>query len=77
VHLAELSVMEQRYQAIMAVVHDGWTITEVAERLGVTRQAVHRWIARYDAGGLLALADRLALATRLLTPDPSSWAAVV
>jgi transposase len=77
VHLAELSVMEQRYQAIMAVVHDGWKITEVAERLGVTRQAVHRWIARYDAGGLLALADRLALATRLRTPNPSPWAAVV
>jgi hypothetical protein len=24
----------------------------------VTRQAVHRWIARYEAGGLAALADR-------------------
>jgi transposase len=58
VHLVELSVMEQRYQAVMAVVQDGWKVTEVAERLGVTRQAVHKWIARYEAGGLAALADR-------------------
>jgi transposase InsO family protein len=50
--------MEQRYQAVMAVVQDGWKITEVADRLGVTRQAVHKWIARYEAGGLPALADR-------------------
>jgi transposase InsO family protein len=58
VHLVELSVMEQRYQAVMAVIQDGWKITEVADRLGVTRQAVHKWIARYEAGGLAALADR-------------------
>jgi transposase len=58
VHLVEISVMEQRYQAVMAVVQDGWKITEVADRLGVTRQAVHKWIARYEAGGLQALAER-------------------
>jgi transposase InsO family protein len=58
VHLVELSVMEQRYQAVMAVVQDGWKVTEVADHLGVSRQAVHRWIARYETGGLPALADR-------------------
>ncbi len=56
--LVELSVMEQRYQAVLAVIQDGWKVTEVAERLGVSRQAVHAWIARYEAGGLPALADR-------------------
>jgi transposase InsO family protein len=56
--LVELSVMEQRYQAVLAVVQDGWKVTEVAERLGVSRQSVHAWIARYEAGGLAALADR-------------------
>jgi transposase InsO family protein len=56
--LVELSVMEQRYQAVLAVVQDGWRVTEVAERLGVSRQAVHTWIARYEQGGLAALADR-------------------
>ena len=56
--LVELSVMEQRYQAVMAVVQDGWKVTEVADRLGVARQSVHNWIARYETGGLPALADR-------------------
>ena len=56
--LVELSVMEQRYQAVMAVIQDGWKVTEVAERLGVARQSIHNWIVRYEAGGLAALADR-------------------
>jgi transposase len=56
--LVELSVMEQRYQAVLAVLQDGWKVTEVAERLGVSRQSVHTWLARYAAGGLAALADR-------------------
>ena len=37
--LVELSVMEQRYQAVLAVIQDGWRVVEVAERLGVSRQA--------------------------------------
>ena len=56
--LVELSVMEQRYQAVLAVVQDGWKVTEVAARLGVSRQSVHTWITRYEQGGLASLADR-------------------
>ena len=56
--LVELSVMEQRYQAVLAVVQDGWQISEVAKRVGVSRQSIHAWILRYEAGGLSALADR-------------------
>jgi transposase len=56
--LVELSVMEQRYQAVLAVIQDGWKVTEVADHLGVSRQSVHNWITRYEAGGLAALADR-------------------
>jgi DNA-binding NarL/FixJ family response regulator len=41
--LVELSVMEQRYKAVLAVVQDGWKVTEVAARLGVSRQSVHAW----------------------------------
>ena len=55
--LVELSVMEQRYQAVLAVVQDGWKVTEIAERMGVSRQTIHAWIARYEQGGLAALAD--------------------
>ncbi len=56
--LVELSVMEQRYQAVLAVVRDGWKVTEVAGRFGVSRQSVLAWLVRYEAGGLAALADR-------------------
>jgi transposase len=45
--LVELSVMEQRYQAVLAVVQDGWKVTEAADRLGVSRQTVHTWVVRY------------------------------
>jgi transposase InsO family protein len=56
--LVELSVVEQRYQAVMEVLSDGLTVTEVAERYGVSRQIVHRWIRRYEESGLNGLADR-------------------
>jgi transposase InsO family protein len=56
--LVELSVMEQRYQAVLAVVQDGWKVIEVARRVGVSRQSIHAWIGRYEAGGLSSLADR-------------------
>lgn len=55
--LVELSVMEQRYQAVLAVVQDGWKIVEVARRFEVSRQTVHRWMARYEREGLASLAD--------------------
>ena len=56
-HLVEIGVVDQRYQAVMAVLQDGWKVTEVAEHFGVARQTVHRWIARHNAGGVLALTD--------------------
>ena len=56
--LVELSVVEQRYQAVLAVIRDGVPITEVARRFGVSRQAVHRWLRWYEDQGLAGLADR-------------------
>ena len=50
--------MEQRYQAVLAVQVDGLLVTEVADKFGVSRQIVHAWLRRYEAGGLEALADR-------------------
>jgi transposase len=56
--MRELSVVEQRYQAVLAVLSDGETVTDVAGRFGVRRQTVHEWLARYEGGGLDALVDR-------------------
>jgi transposase InsO family protein len=54
--LVELSVVEQRYHAVMEVV-SGAPVTEVARRYGVSRQAVHGWLGRYEREGLAGLAD--------------------
>ena len=41
--LVEMSVTEQRYRAVLEV-EAGMPVTEVADRFGVSRQAVHRWL---------------------------------
>jgi transposase InsO family protein len=56
--LLELTVAEQRFNAVMEVLRDGLKVIEVAERYGVSRQTVHGWLRRYRTGGLDALADR-------------------
>ena len=50
--------MEQRYQAVLAVIRDGVPVVEVASRFGVSRQAVHRWLRWYEDQGLVGLVDR-------------------
>ena len=49
---------EQRYQAVLAVIEDGLSITAVAAKVGVSRQTLHSWLIRYSQGGLEALVDR-------------------
>jgi hypothetical protein len=40
----ELSVKEQRYQAVLEVLSSLVPVTEVAERYRVSRQTVHAWL---------------------------------
>jgi transposase-like protein len=63
--LVEVSVVEQRYYAVKEVLAEGLSVSEVARRYGWARQTVHRWIARYQKGGLGALAD--------LSHRPKEW----
>jgi transposase InsO family protein len=56
--MRELSVAEQRYQAVLAVISDGLLISQVASKVGVSRQTLHSWLARYEAEGLEGLLDR-------------------
>jgi transposase InsO family protein len=56
--LVELTKMEQRYDAVLAVVRDGLSVGEVAAAFGVSRQSIYRWMRRYEDDGLPALADR-------------------
>jgi transposase InsO family protein len=55
--LVALSVIEQRYRAVMAVL-DGVAVTGVAAEVGVSRQSVHAWVQRYRSAGLAGLVDR-------------------
>jgi transposase InsO family protein len=55
--LVELSVVEQRYRAVLAVLA-GESVTEVAAQVGVSRQTLQRWLARYRDEGLGGLVDR-------------------
>jgi len=60
-------------QVVSEILVDGVTVTEVALRLGVSRQTVHAWLRRYRNGGIGDLATgrpgRTAAPTR---PRPSS-----
>jgi transposase len=56
--LVELGVVEQRLSAVLEVLNDGVSVTEVAARFGVTRQSVHRWLRRYADRGLAGLVDQ-------------------
>jgi hypothetical protein len=52
--LVELSVVDQRYQEVLAVIRDGVPVVE----FGVSRQAIHRWLRWYEGQGLPGLVDR-------------------
>ena len=49
---------EQRYKAVLAVIADGRTVSEVARDWNVSRRTMHRWLARYEGEGLEGLGDR-------------------
>src|SRR6266516_8133880 len=56
--MKELSVGEQRYQAVMAVLSGGRTVMEVARDGEVSRQTLHAWLARYEREGMEGMGDR-------------------
>jgi transposase len=51
-------VTEQRYKAVLAVIGDGRTVSEVATDWGVTRRTMHRWLVCYEGDGLEGLNNR-------------------
>ena len=47
-----MSVTEQRYKAVLEVIADGRTVSEVASQWEVSARTMHRWLARYEGEGL-------------------------
>lgn len=68
---------EQRYVAVLAVISDGLSISQVAEKVGVSRQTLHSWLARYEAEGLEGLVDRSHRPVRCPHQMPASVEAVL
>jgi transposase InsO family protein len=54
----EISKMEQRYDAVLMVINDGYSVSEVAAKVKVSRQTLYKWLADYEVGGLEGLKDR-------------------
>jgi len=75
--MREMSVAEQRYKAVQAVIGDGRTVTEVARDLGVSRQTLHVWLARYEEEGLEGLNDRSHRPVHSPHQMPAVWEAKV
>jgi transposase len=74
--LVEITVTEQRYQAVLDV-QAGSTVTDVAARFGVSRQAVHRWLAWYQQEGLAGLVDRSSRPRSSPTQTPAEPEALI
>ena len=75
--MREMSVAEQRYKAVLAVIADGRTVTEVASDWGVSRQTMHDWLARYEAEGLEGLNNRSRRPVHSPHQMPAVWEAKV
>ena len=56
--MTEMSVTEQRYKAVQAVLAEGRTVCQVASDVGVSSRTMHRWLARYEGEGLEGVGDR-------------------
>jgi transposase InsO family protein len=75
--MRELSVAEQRYQAVLAVISDGLSVSQAAQKFGVSRQTLHSWLARYEQAGLEGLIDRSHRPARCPHQMPAQVEAVV
>jgi putative transposase len=50
--------MDQRVAFIADWLREEWTMTELAERYGISRKTGYKWVARYDSASNVGLADR-------------------
>jgi transposase len=68
--MREMSVAEQRYLAVLAVIAEGHEVSSVAQQWGASRQTLHTRLGRYEEAGLEGLADRSHRPGLILT-DPA------
>lgn len=66
-----------RLLLVQRVRGQGRPVSHVAKEMGISRQAAHRWIARFDAEGIQGLADRSSRPHRCPTRTPARVEAAV
>ena len=54
----ETNVVKERLAFVRDLESGHWSMTELCERYGVSRPTGYKWLARHEAGGGAALADR-------------------
>ena len=54
----EESTMQLRRQFVQDIQRGLTPVTELAQAYGISRKTAYKWLRRYDAGGVAALADR-------------------
>ena len=52
------TLMDQRRSLIEDYLAEAWTMTELCDLYGVSRKTAYKWLARYEATGLLGLGNR-------------------
>jgi len=50
--------MDQRVALVADWLRDEWTMTELAERYGISRKTAYKWVERYDADPTTGLVER-------------------
>ena len=50
--------MDQRVAFIAEWLRDEWTMTELAERYGISRKTAYKWVDRYEVDPAHGLAER-------------------
>ena len=50
--IKEISKMEQRYDAVLMVIKDGFSVAEVARKFSVSRPTIYAWLAHYEQEGI-------------------------
>jgi transposase-like protein len=56
--MRELTVAERKYQPVLAVISDGLSISQVAGKVGVSRQTLHAFTSDATGHGMAVTVDK-------------------
>jgi len=76
-HKKARSCPASRALLVKRVRQERWTVSAAAAAAGVSRQTVHKWLARCDAEGELGLHDRSSRPQRSPRRIPVGWQALI